>query len=62
MWSRWIEIILQRHRRKEADLDQASRRIALSIERYRSLSREIQTEVRKNHFAKNLIYRSSDED
>ncbi|MNS53670.1 hypothetical protein D3C72_864310 [compost metagenome] len=62
MWSKWIELILQRQRRKEADLNQASRRITLSIERYRSLSREIQTEVRKNHFAKNLIYRNRDDE
>ncbi|MNH84894.1 hypothetical protein D3C87_316240 [compost metagenome] len=62
MWSRWVELILQRQRRKEAELNQASRRITLSIQRYRSLSQEIQTEVRKNHFAKNLIYRNRDDE
>ncbi|WP_433946574.1 hypothetical protein [Paenibacillus sp. SN-8-1] len=58
MWFKWIELILQRQRSKEADLNQASRRITVSIERYRSLSREIQSEIRKNHFAKHLTYRN----
>ncbi|USB34889.1 hypothetical protein [Paenibacillus sp. YPG26] len=53
--------MLQQQRSKEEDLHQASRRITVSIERYRSLSREIQAEIRKNHFAKQLIYRNHNE-
>lgn len=54
--SKWINRLIPRHRDKESELDQASRRVSLSISRYRNLSQEIQAEIERNHFAKYLVY------
>ncbi|WP_442950543.1 hypothetical protein [Paenibacillus sp. D9] len=48
--------LLPTTRDKEADLNHASKRVSLTIARYRDMSREIQDEIDKNGFARYLIY------
>lgn len=41
---------------KEIELNHASRRVSISIDRYRDVSRELQEEIQRNNFSKYLIY------
>ncbi|GBF73199.1 hypothetical protein PA598K_01484 [Paenibacillus sp. 598K] len=54
---RWIAPWL---RKKEAELARASERTTLSINRYRTSSRELQEVIERNNFAKYLIYDKGD--
>ncbi|MNT19131.1 hypothetical protein D3C72_1543720 [compost metagenome] len=54
--SKWINRLFSYHRNKESELIQASSSVSLSINRYRNLSKEIQAEIERNHFAKYLVY------
>lgn len=43
-------------RQKEIELHRASSRVAVSIDRYTNMSKEIQAEIERNRFARYLVY------
>ena len=55
MLKKWLQR-LPIVREERANLNQASREVSVAITRYKDMSRELQTEVERNHFAKYLIY------
>ncbi|MBP1999779.1 hypothetical protein J2Z69_000798 [Paenibacillus shirakamiensis] len=56
MWFTKIGNLLKHHRVKEMALEEASERVTISINRYRAMSKDIQSEIKRNHFAKHLVY------
>lgn len=56
MFSRWIKRLSPQHKEREQELTRASRRVTVSIGRYKNASKEIQEEIRNNGFAEFLIY------
>jgi len=44
------------HRRKESELNAASHRVRIAIDRYKDIDAEIQREIERNHIARNLLY------
>lgn len=48
------------HRKKEQEMERASRRVALTIQRYKESSKEIQEEIERNRFARYLVYDKGD--
>lgn len=61
MFSRWIKRLLPQHKEREQELARASRRITVSIGRYKNVSKDIQAEIRNNGFAEFLIYDRGDQ-
>jgi hypothetical protein len=53
---KWIHRLFPRHGELDKEISQASRRVALSIDRYKNMSQEIQAEIERNRFAKYLVY------
>ncbi|AWP28698.1 hypothetical protein B9D94_19620 [Paenibacillus sp. Cedars] len=43
-------------RQKEIEIHRASNRVAVSIDRYKNMSKEIQDEIERNRFARYLVY------
>ncbi|ASA20960.1 hypothetical protein [Paenibacillus donghaensis] len=60
MLMKWIQSLFPRHQEKKKELDQSSRRVALTILRYRESSKEIQAEIERNKFSKYLVYDRGD--
>ncbi|GGF72760.1 hypothetical protein GCM10010912_17460 [Paenibacillus albidus] len=58
--TKWIQRLFPRHRERELELDQSSRRVALSIGLYKNMSQEIQAEIERNKFSKYLVYDRGD--
>jgi hypothetical protein len=48
------------HKKKEKEMEIASRRVALTILRYKESSKEIQEEIERNRFARYLVYDKGD--
>ncbi|OMF31347.1 hypothetical protein BK132_05975 [Paenibacillus sp. FSL H8-0259] len=58
---KWIHRLFpRRHGELDKEISQASRRVALSIDRYKNMSQEIQAEIERNRFAKYLVYDKGD--
>lgn len=62
MLRNFIGRLFPAHREKKRELSRASSRISLSIARYKNASKQLQTEIDRNHFAKYLIYDKGDHD
>ncbi len=48
------------HKNKEKEMESASRRVAMTILRYKESSKEIQKEIERNRFARYLVYDKED--
>ncbi|OKP92101.1 hypothetical protein A3844_01590 [Paenibacillus helianthi] len=57
---KWIHRLFPRHGELEKEISQASSRVAISINRYKNMSQEIQAEIERNRFAKYLVYDKGD--
>lgn len=60
MLNQWMKRIFPQHKQREKELEQASGRVALSIARYKNMSKEIQEEIERNKFARFLVYDKGD--